>query len=226
MLRAFLLMMVIIVVSYGNIDIGNGYHLIDKYFLIAVGIGMLPLSIISFPIWIANRFENNSLKRLSFLGVNIPKVIICDVATHIIVGVTSILINFLFAYVVFQLKVPSVSSFLAFLLQYMMILLVYLLVGALLALIFPNSQVLLPLGMTVMFALFMFCGVFIQFDELPGVVQTIGQYLPMKYGMNDFFFIWNGDNLINFTSIKVCTGHMVVSIILLLLVWSYRRKRM
>ena len=32
-----LLMMVVIMVSYGNIDIGGGYHLIDKYFLVAMG---------------------------------------------------------------------------------------------------------------------------------------------------------------------------------------------
>jgi len=221
-----LLMMLIMIVSYGNISIGNGYYLIDKYFFIAVGIGMLPLSLISFPIWIANRFEDNSLKRLTYFGVSGPKVIISDVVTHIIIGIASILIDFIFAYVLFQLKVPPLSSFLMFLMQYIMILLVHLLLGALLALIFPNSQVLLPLGMTLMFALFMFCGVFISFDQLPNMIQIIGNCLPMKYAMNDFFYIWTGENLINTTAVILCSVYTVISVALLLFIWRFRHKRM
>jgi ABC-2 type transport system permease protein len=221
-----ILMMVIIIVSYGNVDIGNGYHLIDKYFLIAVGIGMLPLSLISFPIWIASRFENNSLKRLSYFGVSVPRVIACDVFSHIVVGIVSILLSFAVALIFFQLKVPEAMSFFMFILQYIFILLVHLLIGAIIALIFPNSQILLPLGMTLMFALFMFCGVFIAFDQLPTIVQDIGMYLPMKYGMNDFFDIWNGEKYVSFESITVCASYMVVSVIMIFPIWRYRRTRM
>lgn len=61
-----ILMMIIIMFSYGNISIGNGYYLIDKYFLIAIGMGILPLALISFPMWIGNSFENKSIERLNF----------------------------------------------------------------------------------------------------------------------------------------------------------------
>ncbi len=67
-----IMMMFIIVGSYGNVEIGNGLHLIDKYFLITIGMGLLPLTLISFPTWIASSIEDNSLKRMQYF-VPTPK---------------------------------------------------------------------------------------------------------------------------------------------------------
>ena len=92
-----LLMMVVIMVSYGNIDIGGGLHLIDKYLLVALGIGVLPLTLISFPIWIANRIEDGSLKRLTFLGVRASYMIASDIIVHIAMGILTFLLCFICA---------------------------------------------------------------------------------------------------------------------------------
>lgn len=48
----------------------------------------------------------------------------------------------------------------------------------------------MTLGLVVMFVLYMFCGVFINIDYMPQLLQKIAAYLPMKYAMDDFFGIW------------------------------------
>ncbi|ARP50573.1 hypothetical protein B6259_06590 [Ruminococcaceae bacterium CPB6] len=62
--------------------------------------------------------------------------------------------------------------------------------GGVFALLFQNTQILMPLGLVVMFVACMFCGVFITFDQMPGAFKKIASYIPMKYAMNDFFDIW------------------------------------
>ncbi|NGC34405.1 ABC transporter permease, partial [Staphylococcus aureus] len=37
-----IIMIIVIILSYGNFSIGNGRHFIDKYFLISTSIGLLP----------------------------------------------------------------------------------------------------------------------------------------------------------------------------------------
>lgn len=43
--------MFVMVIFYGNFDIGEGYYFVDKYFLISIGMGMLLIVLISFLIW-------------------------------------------------------------------------------------------------------------------------------------------------------------------------------
>ncbi len=220
------IMMIIIMTSYGNVEIGNGLNLIDKYFLISVGLGVLPLTLISFPIWLANRVEDGSLKRLTFLGVKAKYVIASDVLTHIIVGILTLFVCLIFAYFLYGLHLPSLQSFVAFFIQYILILITYLLVGAVLALSFPVQQVLLPLGMTLMFAMFLFCGVFGQTSDLPEVMQQIGNYIPMKYAMNDFFYIWRGDVFFNQGALILCFAYMIISVLAIGILWHFRKNKL
>lgn len=218
-----LLMMVVIMVSYGNVDIGGGYRLIDKYFLVAMGIGILPLTLISFPIWIANRIEDGSLKRLTFLGIRASYMILSDIIVHVLMGILTFLVCLIFALLFFGLHIPCIPAFFLFILHYLMVLITYLLVGAVLALCFPSQQVLLPLGLTIMFILFLFCGVFSPFTDLPEVVQLVGGYIPMKYGMNDFFNVWQGSTQFDIAALRVCLVHISVSVVLLFGLWRFRK---
>ena len=221
-----LLMMVVIMVSYGNIDIGGGLHLIDKYLLVALGIGVLPLTLISFPIWIANRIEDGSLKRLTFLGVRASYMIASDIIVHIAMGILTFLLCFICALLFFGLHIPSMAAFFSFLLHYLMILITYLLIGAVLALCFPSQQVLMPLGLTIMFSLFLFCGVFGPFADLPETVQLIGSYIPMKYGMNDLFNVWQGSVRFDADTFRICMAHIGVSLLFLFGLWRFRRHKL
>ena len=214
-----ILMMFIIILSYGNISIGDGYYLIDKYFMIAIGMGILPLTLISFPMWLANSFENNSIERLNFFGVKTSKIFIGDVLSHLVLACITTTINILFAYVVFGLRFPRIDYLLAFLLQYAIAVIVAMIIGGVFALMFKNTQILMPFGLVVMFVLYMFCGVFISFEEMPSFFQKVADILPIKYAMNDFFDIcigkiyWNKSFLI-LSAIYFIVGCTLIFIII------------
>lgn len=210
-----IIMMFIIITSYGNVSIGNGYFLIDKYFMISIGMGILPLALISFPMWLGNAFENNSMERMKFLGVNVRKMFIGDVLAHLILAGISMAINILFALVFWKLKLPSPTYFFSFLLQYSIAIIIAMLFGGIFAFIFKNPQILMTLGLVVMFILYMFCGVFITFEEMPPFFQKIAQYFPIKYAMNDFFDIWTKQELWNKKFLELSVVYLIIGVIIL-----------
>ena len=210
-----ILMMIIIMFSYGNISIGNGYYLIDKYFLIAIGMGILPLSLISFPMWIGNSFENKSIERLNFFGVNTSKMFVGDVLAHFILAMISMAINILVAFLFWRLKFPSIGHFLSFIIQYFIAIVIAMIIGGIFAYVFKNPQILMTLGLVVMFVLYMFCGVFISIDQMPQLFRNISSYLPIKYAMNDFFDIWNMERLLDKDFLLISAVYLVISTIVL-----------
>lgn len=219
-----ILMMFIIILSYGNVAIGDGYYLIDKYFMIAIGMGILPLTLISFPMWLGNSFENNSMERLNFFGVKMSKIFTGDVLAHLVLACISMLIDFLFAYAFFGLKFPKISYLITFVFQYLIAVIVAMLIGGIFALIFKNTQILMPFGLVVMFALYMFCGVFISFEEMPGAFKRIAEMIPIKYAMNDFFDIWTMKQYWNKEFLILSVVYIVIGSILLGVLIAKERK--
>ena len=185
-----ILMMIIMMVSYGNPDIGEGYQLIDKYLMVAIGMGILPLTLISFPIWIAADIEDNSLKRMLYFKVKFSKIIISEVLAHMLVSVVCIVIDIIFAKILYGLRIPQFTYLFAFFIQYMIAVAVCILLGAVLAILISNTQVIMPLGLFIMFALYMLCGAFVSYDQLPERIHKISGCIPMKYAMNNFIEIW------------------------------------
>ena len=210
-----ILMMIIIMFSYGNISIGNGYYLIDKYFLIAIGMGILPLSLISFPMWIGNSFENKSIERLNFFGVNTSKMFVGDVLAHFILAMISMAINILVAFLFWRLKFPSIGHFLSFIIQYFIAIVIAMIIGGIFAYVFKNPQILMTIGLVVMFVLYMFCGVFISIDQMPQLFRNISSYLPIKYAMNDFFDIWTMEKFWDKDFLLISAVYLVISTIVL-----------
>ena len=210
-----ILMMIIIMFSYGNISIGNGYYLIDKYFLIAIGMGILPLSLISFPMWIGNSFENKSIERLNFFGVNTSKMFVGDVLAHFILAMISMAINILVAFLFWRLKFPSIGHFLSFIIQYFIAIVIAMIIGGIFAYVFKNPQILMTLGLVVMFVLYMFCGVFISIDQMPQLFRNISSYLPIKNAMNDFFDIWTMEKFWDKDFLLISAVYLVISTIVL-----------
>lgn len=210
-----ILMMIIIMFSYGNISIGNGYYLIDKYFLIAIGMGILPLSLISFPMWIGNSFENKSIERLNFFGVNTSKMFVGDVLAHFILAMINMAINILVAFLFWRLKFPSIGHFLSFIIQYFIAIVMAMIIGGIFAYVFKNPQILMNLGLVVMFVLYMFCGVFISTDQMPQLFRNISSYLPIKNAMNDFFDIWTMEKFWDKDFLLISAVYLVISTIVL-----------
>lgn len=220
-----IVMMVIILLSYGNVSIGNGYHLVDKYFMISMGMGILPLTLISFPMWIGNSFENSSMQRMIYFGVKMSKMVVGDILAHLILALISMTINIIFAFCFFGLKFPPIMYFIAFILQYILAVIIFMIIGGVIALIFKNTQILLPFGLVIMFVLYMFCGVFIEFDKLPSFFRNVANFIPMKYAMNDFYDIWSCASIYNEQFLQTSSVYLLIfSIILVILIKANGKK--
>ena len=198
-----ILMMFIIILSYGNMPIGDGYYLIDKYFMVAIGMGVLPMTLVSFPMWISSSIENGSMDRMYFFGIPKIRIVLGDVLANLIQAICSMLIEIMIAFIVFRLRIPSFPYFFAFLAQYVVTIILFMLIGAVIAFIFKNSQIVMPLGLTLMFVFYMLCGVFIQIDEMPALMQRLADFLPIKHAMNDFFTIWQEKIIIDLYFMKL-----------------------
>ena len=220
-----IVMMLIILLSYGNISIGDGYFLIDKYFMIAIGMGILPLTLISFPMWIGNNLESNSMQRLTYFKVKMSKIVIGDILAHLVLALLSMAINIIFAYCVFNLHLPEIQYFISFLLQYIIAVIIFMIIGGVFAFLFKNTQILMPFGLVVMFVLYMFCGVFITFDQLPIAFRNIAKFIPMKYAMIDFFDIWSQNSIWNKPFLEISALYFAIFSILLFVLIRNNGKR-
>ena len=83
------------------------------------------------------------------------------------------------------------------------------------AYVFKNPQILMTLGLVVMFVLYMFCGVFISIDQMPQLFRNISSYLPIKYAMNDFFDIWTMEKFLDKDFLLISAVYLVISTIVL-----------
>ena len=91
--------------------------------------GILPLALISFPMWIGNSFENKSIERLNFFGVNTSKMFVGDVLANFILAMISMAINILVAFLFWRLKFPSIGHFLSFIIQYFIAIVMAMIIG-------------------------------------------------------------------------------------------------
>lgn len=210
-----IIFMVIMMLTYGNIEILEGVHLINKYVLITIGMGILPLTLISLPVWIGSSSDRDYLKRLIYFHVDFKKIMISNIIAHYIIGILGIAINIIVAYLFFGLNFPSFSYFAAYISQVLLCLLVYILIGTVLGFFIKKEQVLMPLGLVLTFITYMFSGVFMDFRDLPAKFKEISSFLPLRYIMNDSFNIWLGETMWNIEFFKLSSAYIVVSIILL-----------
>ncbi|MEK3530419.1 ABC transporter permease [Lactobacillus crispatus] len=99
---------------------------------------------------------------------------------------------------------------------------VLLIFGLLLSLIVSDIKALMPVGMTIMFILFMVIGVFVQYSSLPKIIRTISSYIPVKYLANDFYYIWIGQAKWNMPFFKCNTIWLIFLCLICYII--YRRK--
>jgi len=186
------MLLVVMMLTYGNFPIGENLHFVDKYVLISIGMGMVPLTLVTLPIWIGSSIESNYVLRLRYLHVDLTRVAVSNLIAHFCMGIVGVLVNIATARVIFGLTFPDVSHFLSFFAQVIVTLIVMMLVGSTLGLLLKKTTVILPFGLILMFAIYMFCGAFGNYDNLPDRLKVISQFLPVKYLMNDSFNVWAG----------------------------------
>jgi len=224
-----LIMMFAIMSTVGNIDLGNGYHFIDKYILMLVGLGIAPGALITFPQGLGANLENQSYKRLTYFGISTKMVVMGEVISYLVISVLTIFIEIAFAFFAYGLQIPSIGYLLAFLVQCLYCNIVLLLFGAVLTLVVKKTKVLLPLGMIFMFGNFIVTGVFGgSFDGLPDSFQTIGRALPLKYLMHDFVKIWFEDEMFNqkFLMLNTIWALVLCAALAGVVLWGNRKKKL
>lgn len=217
-----IIMMLVIILSYGNFSIGNGRLFIDKYFLISTSIGILPIAYISFPIWLTESIENDTLKRLKYFDVNISSLIISNIISYCFLAIVSVSLNIIVGKIFFSLTLPRTQYLLTFLLQVFYSIIGLLLLGTLLALLVRNSKVLLPLGMILLFLTYMIIGVFVQYGQLPDILKEIGNCIPIKYVTNNFYLIWINKSMWDLTFLKLNSIYIFLTAILCFIVYKFK----
>lgn len=66
-------LMVIIMITTGNPEISNEYKLINKYVIISLIVGLVPLALLSFSISVAAEYEFGIIERLKLFGIEEKK---------------------------------------------------------------------------------------------------------------------------------------------------------
>lgn len=216
-----IVMMTIMVISYGNFSIGGSFHFIDKYFLISTSIGLIPMAFISFPIALSTGFESNNIIRLKYLGINIQKMIMSQIIVECLLSLFSILLNIFVAKIFFNLHLPHITNFFAFIVQILYAVIGMIAIGALLALVIRKSRTVFPVGMILLFITYMLIGVFTQYGQLPEKVKKVASYLPIKYVANDFFTIWNDTTLWNVRFLILNTIFCVTVFLLIFIIYKF-----
>ena len=196
-------MLVIIVTSYGNETIGPNLNLADKYLLIAAGMGVAPLTLITLPTWIANSYENDYLMRLRYFHVSVTRVALSNALAHCLVALMGILLNFVVGLLVYRIHIPAPGYVLSYIAELFLAIIAMMSLGAFLGFVFRRAAVVLPLGLILMFVLYMLCGVFGNYDGLPAPLKTASAWIPLKYVMIDAFNIWQGTAHISLRAIGV-----------------------
>lgn len=185
-----LFMMVIIVGSTGNIEIGDGYHFIDKYVFIALGLGAIPTTLVSLPISVAIEKEIGAFERYVLFGINPIGIVLTKMVAHFLITFIQFLIVIFFGWIIFDLQLLPFYYFLSFLFHFSLCIIVLLLFGVLLANLFHRVQVVQIVGMVFMFLLLSLTGGITDFSTLPETIQKVMDYVPITYLMNDFYQIW------------------------------------
>lgn len=216
-------MLVLICISYKNFPLGNGYHFVDKYFLISIGIGLVPLALISMPMWIGESLEKEIYLRLKFLGVSLSRFLCSEVFSYFILSFISISLDLIIATIFFSLKLPPLLTLITFIIQIFYCLTVLLLIGVFIGISIKKTKVIFPLGMLLLFFSYMICGVFIPFSELPSFIQNLGQLFPLKYVMNDFFSIWSTSHLFD-VKFLLLNSVWLLLVLLSLYLFSIKKK--
>lgn len=219
-----LMMMVIIIDSYGNDSIGSGYLYIDKYFPTVVFLGLIPLALVSFPISLSTGIEDSSLKRMKFFHVAPSTIVISQICANVCMALLSVAVDLLTAVCFFKLKVPSLGYFCTFMLQTIYVLLVFMVIGVFLAVLFGSYRSVMAVGLAAMFFVFIVCGAFVPFEVLPEWVKTIGRCIPLQSYIADSFKIWSGKTAFNGQCIGLSTVYIVVFSMLTVGAYWWRRR--
>lgn len=200
----------IMLISIGNIDIGNGYNFSDKYYLIALSLGIAPLAMVSFAISISELFSSGILERLYLFGVKRKNIIISQFIIHIMVSFIQLIITTIYLKLFFSLNLPNITYSLTFILTYMLTLISMLSIGLLIGLLFKNKDIVQVISMGVMFIVLLLIGGFGTYDQLPEVIVKVSKLIPLTYLAQNSFEIYSQNQYFINNQIVVSILYLII----------------
>lgn len=184
-------LMLVIMMSTGNPLIDDTYHLINKYVIISYVIGLVPLSLISFPISVASDFEYGIIERYKLFKISMTKVFIAKFLVNFVAIIIQIIVITLVA-CFFKFKLPPIYTIMKFSFYYILITLNLFALGWILACALKNVNKVQIIGMTLMFVFLAVSGAFGEFENLPQGFSYVTYVVPTYDITNALSNLWLG----------------------------------
>lgn len=190
----FPLMMIAVFAGGNSTQTYGGINFINYFLPSAIMMGLIPLSLLSFPMSVGKQIEDGSLERLNYFGVRTRTILSSQILSQIIFGVAGIALDMLFSLASFRLSFPDPAHFFAFLLQIFIGFVTLMVWGGAMALIVKKSQALMSVGLIVMFFLLFCAGTFGTLSSFPSVIQDAAKAFPVSYVSGKLPLVWTGQD--------------------------------
>lgn len=178
------------IVIFGNKSIGNGFSLIDIYFVNGILFSILSLSYFSLSMDIVRRYETNQEIRLKYFGINNKKIIINDLIIYAILTFLVILINILASFIGYGLKIPTLVYFISYILHIMYASIPLYLISIFISKFVKKSQNLMIIIMPFFALTSFFSGITVPLQILDSVWVKIAEYNPLYLCVISLSKIW------------------------------------
>ena len=170
-------LMVIIMITTGNPEISNEYKLINKYVIISLIVGLVPLALLSFSISVAAEYEFGIIERLKLFGIEEKKILKAKVLVNLLV-ITCQFVLIIGMAIFFRFEFPPVEKCTVFILCYLLAALSLFFIAWIIARILKKINRVQVVGMSFMFIILALSGAFGEFGKFPVGLERLCFFIP------------------------------------------------
>jgi ABC-2 type transport system permease protein len=204
-----IMMLFIFMTIFGNFEIIDGYKFIDKYYFIALVLGIIPITFVSLPMSISIFINSGIMETYVLFGIDSKVKITTDLIIHVLISFMQLFIVTILAFLIYQLHIPEVTYFLAFLLQYLLVFIAMSMIGISIALFFKNNNEVQSISLLIMFLALFLSGTFGDIGQSSEVLQKVAKLVPTTYLINDMFLVWQQQILFS-KDLLICCSTVII----------------
>ncbi|MBO7665469.1 MAG: ABC transporter permease [Aeriscardovia sp.] len=186
------MMMFVMMETTAEGGVSGGWPTISRCFPVVLAYGLLPLSLVTFPMAIGAGLDEGTMRRMEYFHVGFPVILASEILANVCLGMISIVVDVVCASLFYSLKAPAVYPGIVFFIQYIFAWVAFMFAGAFIGVVLKSSKAITAVGMVVMFAALFLCGAFVPFSRLPSALQVVGRFFPAKWMIVDSFQSWSG----------------------------------
>ena len=205
-----IMLVIFVTINGGNRELVTGYSVVDFSFGIALIMGMAATSCIYMPKGIAIDRDKGIIQTNIMFGVNPVISVFSRMLAVFIIGMGQFFIIFLVAYFTYDITIPSIPYLLAYISQYLLILLGMLNIGLLIGLASKKVEESEAIGMILMFLVLIFAGVMGSVEQFPKWIQDLSKYVTTTYIGSDLGQTWMENQYFSKELILVSFGYIVI----------------